>query len=387
MSIGMSDLLMLAGRLDDSPGFDTPRERLRRFLTERITQPGLATSILDECQRTIGEQPHRVLQDTVVLLGRFLGFEATFGTYQRIAGAVKFDGEWRSPGRMHAVLEVRSDQMRMTDFESLERSLAAVTAAASLESETPLGLCILARQYAGRVKLENLLTSGHSHMRVVSVRSLTWLAEAVAAGHLRHEDILKLLRSGTDLDFVVELLDRVSAPSRPIAEVARDAPLPMSMAQPEERFWATTITGSDSAAPEQLLTAVIGQRHILGVTYPGPHGGAAPGDWVALLMPSKGVVGHAQLASVIDRTAGVVRHSERFSRVFGLDNLELYEEPIAPPAEMEHMVSGGSEVPLAGPHLVGISREDFIALTKWRDPSSLPLEPVLEPGSVDALLT
>src|SRR5262245_40774815 len=148
MSLGMNDLLTLVGRLDDAAGFDTPRERFRRFLTERVTDPRVAAAILDDCQRSIGEQPHRVLQDTVVFLGRFLGFETTFGTYQRVAGAVKFDGQWRSRGRMHVVLEVRSDQMRAPDLESLERSLAAVMAAAHLEAETPLGLCVVARQYA-----------------------------------------------------------------------------------------------------------------------------------------------------------------------------------------------------------------------------------------------
>jgi hypothetical protein len=399
MSISLKDLLMLVGRLDDGAGFDTPRERLRRFLAERVTEPSHIASILDECQRLIGEQPHRVLQDTVVMLGRFLGFEPTFGTYQGVAGAVKFDGQWRSRARLHVVLEIRSDQTRTADLESLERSLAALAAlgplgplgpmtAAHPDTGNSLGLCVMARHYPGRIKLENS-TNGeprHPDIRLVSVQSLVWLAEAVATERLRHEDVLKLLKSGVDLDFVVELLQRVAYVTVPKETVGRPEE---EEPEPEDSgFWATTITRSDSAAPEQLLTSLIGQRRILGVTDAGPRGGASPGDWVCLFVPLKGIVGHAQLATIIERTAGVVRHSEQYSRVFGLDNLELYEDPIVPGAAMKDAFApaeNGSGA--AGPTLVPIARADFMALTRWREPASLVVDSVQSADGVDALLT
>ena len=53
MSFGMNDVLALVGRLDDAPGFDTPRERFRRFLTERVTDKDLAEPILEDCQRAM----------------------------------------------------------------------------------------------------------------------------------------------------------------------------------------------------------------------------------------------------------------------------------------------------------------------------------------------
>jgi hypothetical protein len=387
MSIGMKDLLMLVGRLDDDAGFDTPRERLRRFLVERVTDIAQIDAILDECQRSIGEQPHRLLQDTVVLLGRLLGFEATFGTYQRVAGAVRFDGQWRSRGRLHLVLEIRSDQTRSADLESVERSLTAAAAAAHLDSESPLGLCVMARHYAGRIKLEHNTSGGRRHpdIRLVSVQSLVWLAEAVATGRLRHEDILKLLKSGVDLDFVVELLERVAYVTVPKETVERPEE---EAAEPDSGFWATTITTSDSAPPEQLLASVIGQRRILGVADAGPRGGASPGDWVCLFVPGKGIVGHAQLASIIERTAGVVRHSEQFSRVFGLDNLELYDNPIVPGAAMQDaFVPAENGKGAAGPCLVPIARADFMALTRWHEPANLVVDSVEAAGGVDALLT
>ena len=39
-SIGLGQILSLVGKLDDSPGDDTPRERFRHFLRENITEVG-----------------------------------------------------------------------------------------------------------------------------------------------------------------------------------------------------------------------------------------------------------------------------------------------------------------------------------------------------------
>ena len=72
MSITLDELLLLVGRLDDAPGFDTPRERFRRFLMERVTDVPTASALIDECQRSVGEQRHRALQDLIVVVGRLL---------------------------------------------------------------------------------------------------------------------------------------------------------------------------------------------------------------------------------------------------------------------------------------------------------------------------
>ena len=192
MGVTVSQLLMLVGHLDDSLGFDTPRERFRRFLIERITDEHLARNFIDQCQRSIGEQYHRALQDGIVLLGRFLGFETEFGTYQRLAGAVKFDGQWRSRRRLHVVLEVRTDQTPRPDLDTLSRSLAALTAATHLEPEARrAGLCVVTPLYAGRRLDDGPTVDGHPDLRVVSSRSLLWLADMVGNGRLKHDDVLR----------------------------------------------------------------------------------------------------------------------------------------------------------------------------------------------------
>ena len=40
MSITLNQILALVGKLDDSPGDDTPRERFRRFLKENVNEGG-----------------------------------------------------------------------------------------------------------------------------------------------------------------------------------------------------------------------------------------------------------------------------------------------------------------------------------------------------------
>ena len=107
MNITLTDLLPLVGRLDAAPGFDTPRERFRRFLLEHVTDVATARALVEECQRSVGEQRHRALQDLVVLIGRFLGFEITFGSYERSPTAANIDGQWRSRGYWPARLMLR----------------------------------------------------------------------------------------------------------------------------------------------------------------------------------------------------------------------------------------------------------------------------------------
>jgi hypothetical protein len=96
MNVTVSQVLAMVGRLDDSPGFDTPRERFRRFLVQRITDPQAARLVIQQCQQVSGEQTHRALQDALVLTGRFLGFHTAFRPYQHDPGAAPISGEWES---------------------------------------------------------------------------------------------------------------------------------------------------------------------------------------------------------------------------------------------------------------------------------------------------
>jgi hypothetical protein len=369
MSVTLDELLSLVGRLDDAPGFDTPRERFRRFLLERVTDVPAARALIEECQRSVGEQHHRALQDLVAVTGRLLQFEVTFGTYEPSADGVRVDGQWRSPGLLDVVLEIKTDQTTSATMEGMARAMTAAAARAELEPR--IGLCVVARQYAALGKIDRALAAVTPDLdiRVVSIRSLLALAAQVSADRLAHAEVVRLLRSGVALDFVIDLLDR-PAPngqsSTSMADRGGSAP-----DHPEPEFWVATITGGEASTPEQLLASVIAERHVLAISHAGrlPSHQGAPGDWVCFFVPRKGIVGHAQLASVIEDSAKVVRDAGRFSCVYRLAHVTLYERrPIIQALRNDRPFSvPPADLPLPGPCLAPITRQDFLALMAYRD--------------------
>ena len=365
MSITLDELLLLVGRLDDAPGFDTPRERFRRFLIERVTDVPTATALIDDCQRSVGEQRHRALQDLIVMVGRLLGFEVTFGTYEASADALEVDGQWRSPGLLDVVLEIRTEQTSSATLDGLARATAAAPGAGL---EPRIGLCVVARQYAARARLSRALdVSRLPDIRVVTVASLLALAAQAAADRLVHAEVVKLLHSGVALDFVIDLLDRPAASSQSVELAAEQGP-PAPAAPREPAYWIATITGNEVAAPEQLLASVIAERRVLAICPWGKlRGEGSPGDWVGFFVPGKGLVGHAQLESIVDDSTKVVRHARRFSCVYRLERVTLYERPILQALRADRPFAvPPADVPLIGPCLAPIARQDFLALMTFR---------------------
>src|SRR5262252_1691299 len=144
MSLSLAELLPLVGRLDDAPGFDTARERFRRFLLERATHFPTIQTLIQECQRSVGEQHHRVLQDLIAVVGRVLGFAITFGSYEGAADDLDAHARWRSAGLLDVVLQIETDRTAAT-LEPLAHAVAASRATGD-GGECAIGLCVVARQ-------------------------------------------------------------------------------------------------------------------------------------------------------------------------------------------------------------------------------------------------
>ena len=53
MSVTLKQILDLVGKLDDSLGDDTPRERFRRFLKENVKEVGQVRDYVEECVMAI----------------------------------------------------------------------------------------------------------------------------------------------------------------------------------------------------------------------------------------------------------------------------------------------------------------------------------------------
>ena len=363
MSIPLAELLPLVGHLDDTPGFDTPRERFRRFLLERATHLPTIQALIEECQRSVGEQHHRVLQDLIVVAGRLLRFAVTFGSYERSDDDVNKHGRWRSPGLLDVVLQIETDHTTAT-LEPLARALAASREAVDGE-ECRIGLCVVARQSTARGKIAKLIANGQfPGIRVVTVRSLLSLAAHVSADRVSHAEVVELLRTSAALDFMIDLMTRPDAGSRP-SESGDDGRGRSAEDDQRPAFWVAVISGDALVTPERWLASVIGDRHLLAVRDGGhTRGPGSPGDWVCFFLPNKGIVGHAQLASVIENGANVVRHAEEFDRVYRLAILTLYDRPVVQALRAERPFAvPPDDAPFAGSCLAAIGRQDFMALT------------------------
>ena len=335
---------MLVGRLDEGAGFDSARERFRRYLLERVVDVRALHALIDQCQHVPGDQHYRALQDLVVLLGRCLGFEVRFGNRLPALRAAGHDGQWHS--RLHLEVDVDVDQPSgPTPVGEGGRSLA-------ISVITPL--------HAGRSHLDRTSPDEEPHAprRPVSLRSLLAFADMIAAGRLSHEDFVRLIRSGVALDFVIDLLEGATKP----AEAPTLLTMPLGR---QPGFWIAVIGTDQAATPEQFVELVIARRRILGVgNGEAPRDAAQPGDRVCFYIPRTGVVGHARIDSTVtDRSAGI-RDAHRFSQVLHLD---------APVLHMDHPSAIGDETLLrlraagASSHgavhaLTRISREEFTGL-------------------------
>jgi len=87
---------------------------------------------------------------------------------------------------------------------------------------------------------------------------------------------------------------------------------------------------------------------------------------VCFFVPERGIVGHAQLESIIEDGAKVVRHARRFSCVYRLAHVTLYDRPVVHALRADRPFAlPPTDVTLAGPCLAPIARHDFLALTTY----------------------
>lgn len=386
MSFALQEILTLVGRLDDAPGFDTPRERFRRFLTERVQDVDGVRALLAQCQESLGDQHARARHDLIVLLGVFLGFEVTFDGYEPPAGPPRPGGHWRSRRAARLLLDVRSEQTAGADIDDLAQTVGALTAAAPPDLEERwVGLCVTTPFYTARRRLEALLAERDvSQIRCVSVESLLWLGDMLTAHRLDHGDIVRILTSGPDSDFTIDLMRRMAQGAAVTSaatgvsamnvagprDIATDAGSHLSIVDRVDRgrepdYWLASLAADETASPEEMLDFVIRGRHVLGVTDTGPF--PLPvhvGDWVCFYIAGTGIVGHAQFDSLISDASTVIRGAGRFTAVFQLKNISIYDSPKRVAIESLGLQMPGHSPYDNGAVLAPISRADYEALTQ-----------------------
>lgn len=342
MSITLNQILSLVGKLDDSPGEDTARERFRRFLKENVIEVGQIRDHIEECLRTSGDQYNRALQDLVNYLGYFLGFEVAFGRYQGVQGQIGFDGLWQSPTNFQVVVEVKTTEVYAIKTASLVGYVDALISAQKIPNwDNALGIYVVGRPDPELRQLENaIVAEKRTHqLRIISVNSLLTLAEMMNEYDIGHDDILAVLKpSGPTIDPVVDLMGRLVVqpeappPVKPGPEPEEEKPHPPAQLEKgEATYWLTPVKSTEEESAEECIKSLVGQEKIyaFGERTPGRKH-LKPGDWICFYATTTGVVAHARITSRPEKQPHPkVRQPERYPWIFGLDNAKLYlTEPV-----------------------------------------------------------
>ncbi len=359
MDFTLDKLLTIVGRLEDGTGFDTSRERFRRFLIERIDGLESARTVIQECREQSGEQSHRALQDAVALCGRFLGFETAFGRYHHDPGAMPLHGFWHARRRLHVTLVLCTDQSTDINLDTVSRGITEG------EGGYPrIGLLVMTPLYAGKERLENILAAGkHTNVRLISLSGLLRFCGMVVDGQLTHENVLQVLNPGVTLDAQLDFLEHVVAANR---DSPPDAPAvaPVTGRESHEpRFWVSALRPNPLTPTERIVSALIATRQILGINpAPGLEDRVRPGDAVCVFVAGRGIVAHAGIAGILSDGSKIIRDSARFTHVLRLTNVNVYDTPVVPNQELavklELALTGDIEDVTAP-----ISRREFESIT------------------------
>ena len=380
MSIPLRQTLGLVGKLDDSPGEGTSRERFRNFLEQNLLQIGDVRDYVEECLRLSGDQYNRAFQDLVNHVGRFLGFEVTYGRYRGVQGQIGFDGIWKSPSGLHVVIEVKTTEAYAVKTATLVGYVDRLISQHRIPSwDDALGLYVVGRPDPETRQLNNaIVAEKRTHqLRIVSVASLLSLAEMMTDYEVHHDDILELVRpSGPTIDSVIHLMERLvsgSVTQEPAREEQEPLPRPQVPTEGEPAYWLSPVRSYKEETAEECIRSLVGENHIyaFGERTPGRKRLKA-GDWISFYETGKGVVAHARVVSApVKEPHPAVRQSHRYPWVFRLDKTKLYlHEPVVIDASVREELDAftGRDLQKSWAWFVQATRKltehDFVRLTR-----------------------
>ena len=336
MSISLTQILGLVGKLDDSLGEETPRERFRRFLKENLKEVGQVRDYIEECLRNSGEQYSRALQDLVNYLGHFLEFDVIFGRYHGVQGQIGLDGLWKSPTPFYVVIEVKTTEIYATKTATLIGYVDALISEKKIPNwDRALGLYVVGRPDPELHQLENAIIAEKrtDQLRIISVESLLSLVELFNQYDVSHSDILGVLKpSGTMVDPIIDMMARLVAQGQ-VPEETREKASPVReiIEKGEKQFWLTPVKSDEEQTADECIKRLVGEEKIyaFGERTPGRRH-IKPGDFICFYSAGKGVVAHAQIISQPEnKKHSKVRHPERYPWTFRVKDVNLYlENPI-----------------------------------------------------------
>jgi hypothetical protein len=368
VSISLAQILALVGKLDDTPGDDTPRARFRRYLAENVKEVGELRDYVGECLSKPDEAHYRALQDLVNHIGSFLGFDVQFGRYQGVSNQIGFDGHWISPKPFHLVVEVKTNDHFPVKTNTLLNYVNELISEKRIPNwASALGLYVVGKPHPELKQLDHAIIGEKQtdHLRIVTVESLLNLAEMASQYDVSHDAILSLLLpSGPRIDPIINLITGLlaaqiaetgAAPVKPPA-LEEAAPPPAIVPKPakplpllaevggggndskgEVTHWLTPVKTDEQETAEECVRRLVGKEHLyaFGERTPGRKL-IKVGDWICFYATTKGVVAHARVASHPTHAPNPkIKHPEQFPWVFSVDSVKLYtERPVVVDGEL-----------------------------------------------------
>ncbi|RTZ60545.1 MAG: hypothetical protein DSZ33_02635, partial [Gammaproteobacteria bacterium] len=252
MAKTLQEVLQIFGQLDDAGGNDSARERFRRYLRDEVFIPEVLLQYVAASESLAGLQRVRAMQDIINRIGELLGFHVTHGRYHGKNGPVTIDGHWRSNAGHQYLIEVRTgaetppDPARMRNFARLLHMAGKLP-----ELHTIVCLYVADKEEVEEGKIQETLVDspGKPDLRVSSVSSLIRLYELMRSSKISHDDVDRILFSGSvDIDSTVAAMD-----SDPASRPASDQP--RSIEKSEKQIQENRVFSSGMPAPDQASGA------------------------------------------------------------------------------------------------------------------------------------
>jgi hypothetical protein len=339
--------LSLVGKLDDSPGDDTPRERFRNYLRDNVNEVGQIRDYIEESLRNPGAQFNRAFQDLINYLGHFMEFEVDFGRYQGVQGQIGHDGLWESISGFSLVIEVKTTEVYAIKTSTLMNYIDELISEKIItDRDHAMGLYVVGRSDPEIRQLENAILAEKrmDHLRVISAESLLSLAELMNDYDVGHKDILAILKpSGPVIDPVIDLMARLSAQPKDnglkieesqVVRLPAAVPCPSSIDEKEKieaAYWMTPVKADEVQTAEEVIESLVGKKGIyaFGERTPGRKH-IKPGDGICFYATGNGVIARARVASSPEKKLNpAVRDPDRYPWVFKLEDTKIYlENPI-----------------------------------------------------------
>ncbi len=332
VELSLTEVLDLVGDLRDK---DRSQEKFRKHLEAKVKELSILRDYAEECIRNTGTQYDFALQDLLVYLGRFLGFEIEYGRYRGTQTSIGFDGRWWTPDRnFHVVIEVKKTEAYNINTTPLIGYVDKLIENRTIPSwDSALGLYVVGKFEPKLKQLESKIIAEKrtQQLRVMSADALLSLAEIRNEYDVELDDVLALIKpSGPIIDPSIDLITRVTSTVTGTERELTSEGEKGEVVPPAKdvAFWLTPVKSTEEETADECIARLVGKEKIyaFGERTPGRKN-IKPGDRICFYSSGKGVVAHATVSSFPENKVDPrIKQAERYPWVFALKDARVYTD-------------------------------------------------------------